>query len=370
MAISFFKKKKKTNNGVAGAVYYTVTVLDIVRETEDAISIVFNNPENQIQYKPGQYITLIVNIEGEEMRRSYSLSSSPDYDQKLSVAVKEIDEGKVSKFLVNRLKPGDELKIMAPAGNFTTELNERNARTFVLFAGGSGITPLMSIMKSVLIAEPKSDILLVYQNRNEESVIYDGLIRDLIKEYGDRIRVKHVLSQPSDAWQGMRGRLSADQIESIFSDENISREDLAVFICGPGGMMETVETTLDHLGIDKKKRFKESFYSSKTDKENGENLSEVTATVAESTVTIILDHEEHEIKVRNKEFILETALDSDINMPFSCQSGICTSCRGKLLEGKVTMEEPEGLSDEELEEGYILTCVSHPASDHIKIEMG
>ena len=162
--------------------YYNLTIKDIIKETDDAITIVFSNPDNEINYLPGQYLTLILDIDGEEVRRSYSLSSSPDLDPSLSVTVKKVDNGKVSNYLVDQLKPGDDMRIMEPKGSFTTEFDEDNERSFILFAGGSGITPLMSIMKSALVSEPKSDITLVYQNRTESSIIYNKSIEELKKQ--------------------------------------------------------------------------------------------------------------------------------------------------------------------------------------------
>jgi ring-1,2-phenylacetyl-CoA epoxidase subunit PaaE len=351
-------------------VYYNVTVKDIIRETNDSISIVFTNPGTRIKYKPGQFISMILTIDGEEIRRSYSLCSSPDYDPDLAVTVKKIDKGRVSNYLVNRLKPGDEIKIIAPSGNFTTDFDPGNKRTFVFFAGGSGITPLISIMKSALIREPHSRIVLIYQNRSEDSIIFSKIIDEFANKYSYRVEVIHILSQPSVTWSGRKGRLNPDHIKTIFRDANIPLDNASVFVCGPKGMMEMVETTLDDMGFDKKNRFRESFYNPETIKEKYKKQNQEAETISESRVTILLDNEEYEIHVKADEFILENALDEDIDMPFSCQSGICTTCRGKLISGEVRMDDPEGLSEEEIESGYILTCISHPVSKDLKIEMG
>ncbi len=372
MVLSLFKKNIKNNKikGSSGAKYYNLTIKDIIKETDDAVSIVFSNPDNKISYLPGQYLTLILDIEGEEIRRSYSLSSSPDLDTSLCVTVKKVDNGKVSKYLVDKIKPGDEIKVMEPKGNFTTEFDRENERSFVLFAGGSGMTPIMSIMKSALISEPKSDITLIYQNRTEDSIIYKKLLDELKDKYQSRLKVIHILSKPSENWDGLKGRLTQDIILDVFRQNQIKAERSSVFTCGPQGMMDTVETGLDLLSVDKKNRHKESFYSPGTNIKETALPEEKQSSVTESQVTIMLDNEEHEIVVNRNEYILETALDADINMPFSCQGGICTSCRGKLLSGNVKMDDPDGLSDEEIEAGYILTCVSHPVSKDVKIEMG
>jgi ring-1,2-phenylacetyl-CoA epoxidase subunit PaaE len=371
--LNLFKKngKKKVADHPVGAMYHHLTVKEIIKETNDAITIVFEDPENEIKYLPGQYITLIMNIDGEEVRRSYSLSSSPDQDTYPAVTVKKLDGGKVSSYLLNELKTGDNIKIMAPKGNFTTNFDPGLKRILVFFAGGSGITPLMSLIKSALLKEPDSRIILIYQNQKEESIIFHQAIEELSDTYPERIEVNHILSRPSDSWKGKKGRLSAEDVKGIFTSCDLLKKDFAVFTCGPQGMMETVESVLDELEIDSKKRFKESFFSTTgTASETSAAGSKSPPIASESKVTILLDNEDHEIVVKPDEYILETALDADINMPFSCQSGICTSCRGRLLSGKVSMEDPEGLSDEEIKDGYILTCVSHPASKDIKIEIG
>lgn len=368
MALGLFRKKNKS--GKKEFLYFDVKVKDIIRETRDSISIVLDNPDNKIQYKPGQYLTLMVTIGGKEERRSYSLSSSPDYDREIIVTVKKVDQGKVSRYLVEDLKPGDEIRIMTPAGNFTTDFSAENRRNLVFFAGGSGITPLISLMKSALVKEPGSKIILIYQNREEGSIIFSDKIEELIRNHPDRIRVTHILSKPSPDWQGERGRLHPEQIKSILGRQGIDIRNSAFFICGPGRMMETIDSTLDELGVDMKNRYRESFSGSGSSSKTDIPSEEPKLNFTESRVTISLDNEKHEILVKPDDFILETALDADIDMPFSCQSGICTSCRGKLISGNVTMDEPEGLSDEELKAGYILTCVSHPATEEITIEIG
>jgi ring-1,2-phenylacetyl-CoA epoxidase subunit PaaE len=182
--------------------------------------------------------------------------------------------------------------------------------------------------------------------------------------------VIHILSKPAENWDGLKGRLTRDMILDIFKQNQIKVERSSVFTCGPQGMMDTVESGLDLLSVDKKNRHKESFYSPGTTTKVSTIPEEKKDSDTESQVTILLDNEEHKIVVKSNEYILETALDADINMPFSCQGGICTSCRGKLVSGNVKMDDPDGLSDEEIEAGYILTCVSHPVSKDVKIEMG
>ncbi len=368
--LNLFKKKgnKDFKHKKAGTTYYDVEIKEVIRETEDAVTIVLENPDNEISYKAGQYLTLILEINGEEVRRTYSLCSSPALEDDLAVTVKKIDGGTVSRYINEELKAGDWIRIMEPQGNFTTEFDENNERTLLLFAGGSGITPLMSILKTALEVESKSKVLLIYQNRNLQSVIYHDQIQDLLKKYPDHLKVVHILSKPEKSWMGRSGRLTAEMVHEIVEEESIPLDKTDVFFCGPIGMMETAELVMDELGIEKPRQYKENFVASTREKKDKEKKnSDEDFTV--STVTILLDNETRQVKVKRNEFILENALDADIDMPFSCQSGLCTTCRGKLVKGKVKMEDPDGLSEDEIARGYILTCVSRPASKEIKIDM-
>lgn len=371
MVLNFFKKKhkKEFKKIIGGKAYYHLQVKKVIKETEDAITIVFDNPDAEITYKPGQYLTLILDINGEKFRRSYSLSSSPDYDIEIAVTIKKIGGGKVSHHLNHSLKSGDWIEIMEPLGNFTTNFNPESSRTLVMFAGGSGITPLISIIKSALVLEPNSKVILVYQNRNESSIIFNELISELLLKYKDRFKVLHYLSQPSPEWGGIKGRLSGNEIKKILKDTSSGCPNIHVFSCGPEGMMSNVDSSLDEIDLPLNRRYKESFTTSSTSSDTNKNTT-VKKEQTSSEVTIILDNEEHVLQVPKNEYILEMALDADLDMPFSCQSGLCTSCRGKLVSGEVSMEDPDGISEDEIAEGYILTCISLPASEKIKIEIG
>ncbi len=370
MIQSLFKRKEKKDvkQQVGGVTYYDLVVKEIIRETTVAISIVFENPEHKIKYKAGQYITLLLQIDGKEIRRSYSLSSSPVTDDHLAVTVKKIEGGNVSNFINHQLKPGDKIRVMQPMGNFTTNFDKNHDRTLLLFAGGSGITPLISILKTLLVTEPESNAILIYQNRNLQSIIFKDLIDSLIEKYPERLKVFHVLSKPEKSWKGKSGRITADMVKHIIGETKFKLHNTDVFFCGPSGMMNTVKLVMEELGVDNSRFYKESFVASSSKKAAQDQQEEPSDEF--SKVNILVDGQEYEIKVKRDEFILETALDNDIDIPFSCQSGLCTTCRGKLLAGKVRMEDPDGLSDGEIADGYILTCVSHPDSQEIKIEIG
>lgn len=363
-----WKDKKDEKKKAGGVTYYDLRVKEVVRETEDAISIVFEIPGERINYKAGQYVTLIMQIDGQEVRRSYSLSSSPETDENLVVTVKKVEGGNVSRYLNHELKPGDKIRVMQPLGKFTTEFDESHERTLLLFAGGSGITPLISILKTLLASEPKSNAILIYQNRNLQSIIFKNLIDSLAAKYPDAFTVIHVLSKPEKSWQGKSGRITANMVKNIVNETGFSLHNADVFFCGPAGMMDTAELVMKELGVEKSRCYKESFVATPSKKEDTGSKEESQNET--SRVIISVDGEENTVMVKRDEFILETALDNDIDVPFSCQSGLCTTCRGKLISGKVRMEDPDGLSDDEIAQGYILTCVSHPDSNEIRIEIG
>lgn len=370
MIQSLFKWKEKRNlkQQVGSTTYYDLTVREIIRETTDAISIVFENQDQTIKYKAGQYITLIMQIDGEEVRRSYSLSSSPVTDDYLAVTVKKIEGGNVSNFINHQLRPGDKIRVMQPMGNFTTDFDEKHDRTLLLFAGGSGITPLISILKTLLATEPRSNAILIYQNRNLQSIIFKNMIDSLVEKHPEALKVFHVLSKPEKSWKGKTGRITADMVKHIIRETDFNLHNTDVFFCGPSGMMNTAELVMEELGVNKSRLNKESFAANSSKDETRDQPEKPSGEF--SNVNILVDGLEYEVTVKKDEFILETALDNDIDIPFSCQSGLCTTCRGKLLSGKVRMEDPDGLSDSEIAEGYILLCVSHPDSKEIKIEIG
>ena len=367
MAFSFFKKNKEEKKDTSSSLhYYALEVSEIVNETKDAISISFKQPDTKIDYKSGQFLTLIVPVKGKEVRRAYSLCSSPFTDSDLTVAVKRVDNGLMSNWLPDNLKVGDAIRIMEPMGVFTTEYSASNKRHLILFAGGSGITPMMSIIKSTLSQEPNSIISLIYANRNIESIIFKDQLDQLATDYEGRLHLIHILDDAPMNWQGHSGLLNHDMLVQIL-ERVPSWEDTTYLMCGPEGMMKNVENLLSEQNIDKSKIFKESFVAGTIDKTDDDGSS---AAEGAKEVTVVYDGEEHKFAVEPDTTILETALDMGIDLPYSCQSGLCTACRGKCLSGKVKLDEEEGLSEAELEEGYVLTCVGHPITDDVVIEIG
>lgn len=376
MAFSFFKKSEKKEapkkDVHGGPHYYELKVKEIIQETRDAISIVFEQPvSGKISYRAGQFLTLIVPVQGKEIRRAYSLCSSPHVDNDLAVTVKRVENGLMSNWLPDNLKVGDVVKIMEPMGQFTTEYDPENKRHVVMFAGGSGITPMMSLIKSLLSQEPDSIVSLIYCNRDFESVIFKDELARLETTYQGRLHVIHILDNAPMNWQGYSGLLNPEMLGKLFERiPDWGTKHTTFLMCGPEGMMKNVETLLAQHAIPEENIFKESFVQGTIDKEPKKESSTAGGELKAREVTIRYDGQEYKVMVPPNKAILETALDAGIDLPYSCQSGLCTACRGKALSGKVKLDEEEGLSASERAEGYVLTCVGHPLTDDVVIEIG
>ena len=356
MAFSLFKKKQEKKDDR----YQILRIKEVVNVAKDAVNLVFEKPQH-FMYEPGQFITIIKEVDGKKIRRAYSLCTTPFEDENPAVTVKRVEGGAMSNDLNDKAQVGDEVEIMEPMGMFTTSYSQGNNRKVAFFGGGSGITPLVSILRSILLKEPESEVTLIYGNRSEEFVIFKDLIQSLENTYQGRFRAIHILEEGEADYVGRPTQEMILEIcKSIGLDQNTE-----CFICGPQPMMDLVSATLPKAGASNDKILMESFEAGKT------SPSEIIDTEnAESEVTIILDGEEYEITVKKNASILDTALENNLDMPYSCQSGLCTACRGKCHEGQVSIDEAEGLSQDELDEGFVLTCVGKPLSDRLKIEMG
>lgn len=369
MAFGLFKKSEKKQEP-SGPHYQDLSVKAIVHETKDAISIAFEQPATPLTYKSGQFLTLITTINGKEVRRAYSLCSSPIVDKDLIVGIKRVEKGLMSNWLPDNLKVGAKVKVMDPMGQFTTEFNKENKRHLVMFAGGSGITPMMSIIKSLLIQEPDSICSLIYCNRDIDSIIFKDQFDKLQTTYEGRLHVIHVLDNAPMNWQGYSGLLNKEMLTKLFERiPNWGLDNTTYLMCGPEGMMKNVDVLLAEHKIPTEKIFKESFVTGVIDKPKKEEAASSSEKKARE-VTIRYDGNQYKITVEHNRTILETALDKGIDLPYSCQSGLCTACRGKALSGQVKLDEEEGLSKSERAEGYVLTCVGHPMTDDVVIEIG
>lgn len=336
--------------------FHKLRVKALKKETLNTVSIQFDLPEelkSEFSYEAGQYLTLKASVNGEELRRSYSISSYKSMDQELQVSCKMIEGGRMSTYLFKELGVNDEIEVMAPMGNFT--LDNLNA-PLVLFAAGSGITPIFSILKKAL-TESEQTVHLYYGNRSEEEVIFREELEQLRANYTDRLLVQHFLSSNGE-------RIDTARTQSIVSGGNNSGSAL-YYICGPEGMIAAVKEGLLNASVAEAQIHIEYFGSPVTEKDTPVVEEVVAGDVNE--VKLILDEEEHQVTVQAGESILDAAGRIGIDPPFSCQSGVCTSCRAKVLSGTVEMENNFGLGEDEVEEGYVLTCICKPTSAGVKI---
>ena len=374
MVFGLFKNKKKENqksDKAKDSRYHTLKVREVVNVTSDAVNVIFEKPEGDFNYLPGQFITLIFTIDGKKVRRAYSLCTTPGVDEHPAVTVKRVLGGLVSNYVNDHIKAGDSLEIMEPMGMFTTEYNVDNERHLVMVGGGSGITPLFSILKATLAREPNSRVSLIYANRNENSIIFREELDRLEHEQKGRFSIVHVLDAAPGDWTGHRGMLSNENLKAIINGLPKHGKVTEYFTCGPQPLMDIVFDSLNELEIPLEYRYRESFVAGKTSPdiitEGGENSN----SDAESRqVSVIVDGEKYEFAVPAGKSILEAGLEADVDMPYSCQSGLCTACRAKCHSGKVSVDEADGLSQTELEDGYVLTCVGKALSDDIELEVG
>jgi ring-1,2-phenylacetyl-CoA epoxidase subunit PaaE len=347
--------------------FHTLKVKEVKRETADAVSVSFDVPaslKNDYKYLQGQYLTLKFRINGEELRRSYSICSSPLDEQEMRVAIKKVANGKVSSYINDQLKAGQEIEVMVPMGTFHSEMNAANAKTYVLFAGGSGITPMMSIIKTVLRAEPKSKITLFYGNNDEASIIFRNELDSLAAANSERLKVHHVLcNPPSGHSQDLCGMLTLEMNINLLKSYVDPQADNEYFICGPTPMMDNVMAALKQANAPEKSIHIEYF----TAPVNPDDIVPSADTVSGAKATIILDGDERDIVLEEGETILEAAIRTGLDAPYACQGGSCCTCRALLQEGTVDMAVNYALSASEVKEGFILTCQSRPTTDKVVV---
>ena len=361
MAFNLFKRKKSSS---ADERYMNLRIREVVPVAKDAVNLIFDKPDASFKYEPGQFITIIDHVGDEKVRRAYSLCTNPFEDEFPGVTVKRVEDGRMSNHINDSYSAGQEVEIMEPMGLFTTTYDANQSRKLVFLGGGSGITPLYSILRSVLKNEPESSVVLVYGNRDEDYIIFKDELAKLEEIYSDRFRLFHILESDPKDFATVKGRPSPGIMSDLITTHEIKGDEY--FICGPEPMMDVTRQALASLDIDPSRIRFESFEAGVTSPK--ELITESDGKAA--NVTIVLNGEEHLVPVPFNASILETALDAGLDMPYSCQSGLCTACRGFCHEGDITTDEVEGLSQVEMDEGYRLLCIGKPASDKITIEVG
>ena len=364
--------------------FHPLKVSKIFQETPDTVSVSFSVPEElktAFEYKQGQYLTLRFNIKGQDVRRAYSLSSSPN-ESNLTVTVKRVENGLVSNYINDHLKEGAEVQVMEPQGRFFSELNAEAAKSYYLFGAGSGITPLISIAKAVVEMEPKSVVYLLYGSRNEDCIIFKDQLDQLGSKYQGQLFITHTLSKPlrektkglgglfskgKITWQGKTGRIDPPKVRKFIEEYPNRHQEAEYFICGPNNMINNVEGTLMNEGVHKDFIHSERFSSTQLPHDPVQAKKAAQENVDGVKTKVLLDGNNIELVVPAGKTVLDALLDLKYEPPYSCTSGSCSTCMAKVVKGSVNMEMCFALDDDEVADGYILTCQSFPTSDELEV---
>jgi len=392
---------------------YYITIKEMIKEAKDSVSFVFDIPseyKNIFYYAPAQFLTFEFFIKNEKVLRSYSISSCPLLNEELKTTVKRVKGGLISNYMIDHLKPGDKILSRKPAGRFFKAPKNLKPKRFFLFAGGSGITPLFSIIKTALLSDPQNEVTLFYANRDLSSIIYHKELKEWKTNYLNRFKILHILSQEKTQWSHVYGRLKKTHLENFFFKENLHHKDNLYYLCGPVEFMETIESFLINKNVKKDLIRKENFLSSsqkktKKDKTSVDNttsdlkdpkrtskkentppppveplpssdLTEAEVRLkrtnedpkADKIIRAFIDEEKYEIKATEDIPILEQLLAAGHSPPFSCLSGSCLSCMAVLKKGQISQQERGVLEDENLENYEILTCQAKPESSIVEVD--
>jgi ring-1,2-phenylacetyl-CoA epoxidase subunit PaaE len=353
--------------------FHSLKVKKVEKETEDCVSIVFDVPaelKEQFQFRQGQSLTVRKELNGEDVRRTYSICSAPS-DNMLRVAVKKVEGGIFSTWANDSLKAGDIMDVMPPVGKFYTELDPGQKKNYLAFAAGSGITPVLSIIKTTLLTEPLSSFTLVYGNRTKNSIIFKEELEALKDRFIDRFRIYHILSRERTDAEINNGRIDTAKLE-LLSSKLINLNDCdEFFLCGPEEMIFCIKGYLEAKNIHSEKIHFELF-TIPGQKQSTVDTSKTEKTVEEgprAKVSVRLDGVVFDFDLDYEgESVLDAALKQGADLPYACKGGVCTTCKGRLKEGKVRMDVNWGLEEEELAKGFILTCQSHPTTDKIMVD--
>src|ERR1700704_4540544 len=349
--------------------FHRLAVYDLRRESADAVSLTFAIPEalaDDYHFAPGQYLTLRTTIDCEEVRRSYSICSGPD-DGELRIAVKKVDGGAFSSWAADELRAGDELGLMTPTGRFGVPHAPAEARVYVGFAAGSGITPILSIVKGVLAREPNSRFFLFYGNRSTSSMLFLEELEELKDRFMQRLSLFHVISGEEQDIPILHGRLDGEKVRVLLRSLVPAESVDHVFICGPTGMSEDIEATCCDIGIAEDRIHVERFVSEFGGKPRAKAIIPASAP-PKALASLIIDGKRREVPVAEGEAVLDAALRAGMDLPFACKGGMCSTCRAKLVEGSAEMEVNYSLEPWELKAGFILTCQARPTSEKIVVD--
>ena len=343
--------------------FYKLSIKEIIKETADAVSILFNVPDelkSYYQFVAGQYVNLKITLDGQEIRRAYSICSSPKSGE-LRIAVKAVKNGFFSKFANEKLAVGNVIEVGTPEGKFTFEPKVERQKNYAAFVAGSGITPVFSILKTVLEEEPNSTFVLVYGNKSENEAIFHNQLHDLQLQYVGRLFVQYVYSQ-STADNALFGRIDKSTVNFILKNKHAEMNFSKFYLCGPEEMINLVSNTLKENNISDSDIKFELFSASSNENESAGSLE------GHTKISILVDDEETSFEMSQKQTILEAALKQGLDVPYSCQGGICSSCICKITEGAVELKKNQILTDGEIAEGLTLACQAYPTTASIKID--
>lgn len=351
--------------------FYNIKVADIYKETKDTVVITFDIPEDlksTFKFKQGQHLTLRKEINGEDIRRNYSLCTSP-IDNQWKVAVKTIRGGVFSNYAFNELKKGDELQVMPPHGEFYVEVNGTASNNYVAFAAGSGITPILSIIRTHLLLEPKSTFKLFYLNRMVKSIIFKEELEQLKNQFFGRFQVFYFLTKEKRDIPFLNGRFDKEKL-AVLTKTFIDIPDTNhAFICGPQDMIFLIRDELQAAGLDKDKIHFELFFSGSSEEEN-KYIAEVLDEKADGTKVTIIDggKEFHFVMDDDFDNILDGALSAGADLPFACKGGVCSTCKCKVLEGEVKMKVNYALEEKEVAQNFVLSCQAVPTTEKVVVD--
>lgn len=345
--------------------YLNLKVTRIIKEATEAITLILQ-PLNgeKVNYKAGQFLTFIFRFGERELRRSYSLCSAPGIDPDMAVTIKRVENGEVSRYLLDHLKEGEILQSLYPAGRFTIQPQQDKPRDIFMIGAGSGVAPLFSLLKLLLKEEPQSNIILINSNKSSRHALYEEQLRQLADTHANQFKYISLYSQASEGV--IRSRLTIDLLEKLVKEySRYSSNEARFYLCGPGTYMRMARITLLYMGYNEEQILKETFVTG----QQSTYRAVIPATAPARKVTIHLDAQQYTITVPAQQSILDAALAAGLAIPYSCKAGACSTCIARTGPGGVLMAHNEVLTDKEVTEGWILTCTAHPLHDNIAIRV-
>ncbi|RNI27790.1 phenylacetate-CoA oxygenase/reductase subunit PaaK [Rufibacter immobilis] len=352
--------------------FHKVRIKSVHRETHDCVTVTLDVPQDlqdTFRYTQGQYLTFRRLHEGEELRRSYSICSSP-LENEWKVAIKKVPQGRFSSFANEALRPGEELEVMPPMGRFYTELHPEQQKSYLMVAAGSGITPILSIIKTILLTEPKSQVLLLYGNRGRNSIMFKEEIEGLKNKFLERFSLYHILSREHGDTDLLFGRIDKQKTQ-LFLEKIIKAEEVdECFICGPEEMIFGAKEALEEAGVPRENIHFELFTTGESEKAAAQRKERPAGEEDKlSKVQIKLDG--HYLNLEMSYYgntILDAAAETGADVPYSCKGGVCSTCRAKVLEGQVEMDVNYSLEPDEIAAGYVLTCQARPLTERVVVD--